>query len=607
MSSDNGATAGRHRLSLEGGRALRPELGNTRKITNDYLGRAAKRVPMVGLLSVLTAIAQAVALVFIASSALALAQDSHHVHISAGPLSGKISLAVATGLAMACAVLMIGLQISAGRITAYLAKVAEAESRRRIIQAYLATSWEYLSRRERGEFQQILTNNVSRVARAVTYRAVWIFGIVNLVILIGGAFFMAPVLAMIMIVVGTVFALALRPIKARTRKAAAEHGSAEKEFATFVAGMVEQGRETRVFGIGDRLRERSELLNGTASERQRRVQFLLWTAPAIYSGVALLALTIAMATISALGSGHLTSVGPMVILLLRSLIYGQTAFTAMQYLVEAGPYLGELEVHVAMYREAVHVSGSADSGSLRLLALDQVGYRYPGSQGAALTNISLVIERGEAIGVIGPTGSGKSTLAEVLLGLRPVTSGSFTINGVPADSLADASWTRRIAYVPQHSVIIDGTIRDNIRFYRPWITDEDVAWAAREARIHAEILSMPDAYETVVSGLSVGLSGGQRQRLCIARALAGRPELLVMDEPTSGLDVNSERRFIDTIKRLKGDTTLVVIAHRLETIAMCDRVIAIADGRIVRQGPPELVLPEAGLAEHAAQARPVQA
>jgi len=257
---------------MDSGATQSPESGNTRKITNDYMGHAAKLMPMVGALSVLTAVAQAVALVFIASSALALAQDSHRVHISVGSLHGEMSLRVATAGAMACAVLMIGLQITAGRITAYLAKCAEAESRRRIIKAYLATSWEFLSRRERGEFQQILTNNVSRVARAVTYRAVWIFGIVNLVILVGGAVFMAPVFALVMIVVGAVFALGLRPIKARTRKAAARHGTAEREFATFVAGMVEQGREARVFGVGERLRERSEVLNGIASERQRRVQ-----------------------------------------------------------------------------------------------------------------------------------------------------------------------------------------------------------------------------------------------------------------------------------------------------------------------------------------------
>ena len=199
------------------------------------------------------------------------------------------------------------------------------------------------------------------------------------------------------------------------------------------------------------------------------------------------------------------------------------------------------------------------------------------------------IDRGDVVGLVGPSGSGKSTLIQVLLRLRPPTSGTYRINDACADDLALTDWYKLLAVVPQQPRLLSGTVTENIRFFRDWVSDEDVESAARRAHIHDEILSWPQGYDTLLQGIGSGVSGGQAQRLCFARALAGEPKLLVLDEPTSALDVHSEARIQQTLAELEGEVTMVVIAHRLSTLRMCDRIIVLNHGRVEGYDRPEIL------------------
>ena len=132
-----------------------------------------------------------------------------------------------------------------------------------------------------------------------------------------------------------------------------------------------------------------------------------------------------------------------------------------------------------------------------------------------------------------------------------------------------------------------GSVRDNIRFFRPHVTDEDIARAAVAAHVAADIERLPQGFDTVLGPRGAGLSGGQKQRVAIARALAGRPRLLILDEPTSALDVTAEHLLQATIANLKGRVTMVIVAHRLTTLSVCDRVLALKGGRVVHIGTLE--------------------
>jgi ABC-type multidrug transport system fused ATPase/permease subunit len=154
------------------------------------------------------------------------------------------------------------------------------------------------------------------------------------------------------------------------------------------------------------------------------------------------------------------------------------------------------------------------------------------------------------------------------------------VNGRDAAEFSLESWARLVAFVPQEPRLLKASVTENIRFFRDWVTDEDVLRAAKQAHIHDEVLSWPNGYDTIVSDRVEAVSGGQRQRLCIARALAGRPDFLVLDEPTSGLDGRSESLIQESLSDLKGDVTMVIVAHRLSTLTLCDRIMVLRDGRL---------------------------
>ena len=220
------------------------------------------------------------------------------------------------------------------------------------------------------------------------------------------------------------------------------------------------------------------------------------------------------------------------------------------------------------------------------LAIEQLGYHYPGGRLAALSGVELTIRRGESVALVGPSGAGKTTLADVILGVLEPTSGRILVDG--RDVLPDRrGWQAKIGYVPQSIYLTDDTLRRNIALGLPdaLIGEAELADAVRLAHLDGVIAQLPDGLDSMVGEHGVRLSGGQRQRVGIARALYHRPEVLVLDEATSALDNVLEREVGRAIATLGGQITMIVIAHRLSTARQCDRVILMKDGRVEDSGP----------------------
>jgi len=213
------------------------------------------------------------------------------------------------------------------------------------------------------------------------------------------------------------------------------------------------------------------------------------------------------------------------------------------------------------------------------LALDNCSFRYQPDLPLVLRDVSLTIQRGERVALVGPTGSGKSTLADILMGLLPPTSGRLLIDGREVDSEA---WQANIAHVPQSIFLADTSIAENIALGIPAaeVDRKRLEAAARQAQIAGFIESLPKAYATTVGERGVRLSGGQRQRIGIARALYKQAPVLVFDEATSALDDGTEKALMDTLGGLSRDLTIIMIAHRLSTTAYCDRVITVSGGSL---------------------------
>jgi ABC-type multidrug transport system fused ATPase/permease subunit len=252
------------------------------------------------------------------------------------------------------------------------------------------------------------------------------------------------------------------------------------------------------------------------------------------------------------------------------------------------PYTHRVLSHRDELRASRVERGSVAVGHVRSLELEDVSYGYQGADDV-LHDISFRVEPGEALGIVGPSGSGKTTLLELALRLRTPGAGRYLVNGTNATSLDVGEFSRRVAFVPQVPRLLTGSAVDNIRFLRPGISDEAVRRAARLAHIDDEVEALEQGWETVLSERGRGLSGGQRQRLCLARALAGAPDLLVLDEPTSALDGRSEELFCATLAELVGDMTVLLVAHRVSTLALCERVLVLTDGRIEVVGALEEV------------------
>lgn len=225
--------------------------------------------------------------------------------------------------------------------------------------------------------------------------------------------------------------------------------------------------------------------------------------------------------------------------------------------------------------------------------LDRVTYRYPSSSEIALKDISMVIPKGESIGLIGKSGAGKTTLVDVILGLLTPESGGIRVDDVSVINNL-RSWQNAIGYIPQSIFLIDDTIKHNIAF---GVADEEIDEGKlykviQAAQLTELIEELPDGLETMVGERGVRLSGGQRQRVGIARALYHEREILVLDEATAALDNETEGLVTDAIKSLSGTKTIIIIAHRLSTIAHCDRIYSLEKGEIARSGSYQEVVLE---------------
>ena len=219
---------------------------------------------------------------------------------------------------------------------------------------------------------------------------------------------------------------------------------------------------------------------------------------------------------------------------------------------------------------------------LKSINLDKISYKYPGTDKLILDNADMEIPVGKSVGIVGTSGAGKTTIVDVMLGLLKPVSGHIYADGIDVMEHYP-QWLKNIGYIPQTIFMIDSTIRKNVAFgYADDEIDDNKVWQAlKEASLDEFVRSLPEGLDTKIGERGIRLSGGQRQRIGIARALFEDPEVLVLDEATSALDNETEAAIMDSINRLHGRKTLVIIAHRLQTIEKCDMVYSINDGKAV--------------------------
>lgn len=546
--------------------------------------RGRSKLAGIGALSLITGLSEAGVIALVSGAAVATAQGDASIRLAFVSLRPIESLWVAMGLI----VLNIAMAVVLANALATLSSDASYEARNRIVGAFHRASYQRKAQDRLAALQEVLTTYVDRLAAAFSALSMLISAVLSTVSFAIAAMVVSPLAAVIIGVVGVLLAAVLRPATKLTRQASRSLARQRKAYAEGATESVLLARELSVFGVsavaGDRLREVDE---GVAIE-YRKTRYLLSLAPKVYQGLALASAVAGLMVLTQIEITNLAAVGAVVLLLVRSLSYAQNILSGLQALSDHRSFVDRLMGFLDSYEGEARAHGSDVVGPLTTVELHNVGFGY-GAATPALTAVSLAIAAGETIGIVGPSGAGKSTLVNLLLRLYRPTEGSIEVNGTPIDDVEDGEWHRRTAIVPQEPRLLHGTVTDNIRFLRE-IDDATVELAASEANIAEFVRSLPDGFDAPVGELGMGLSGGQRQRICIARALAGRPDLLVLDEPTSALDGDSEAAIQRTLENLKGRVTMVLVAHRLSTLSICDRLVVMKDGHVESVGTPAELL-----------------
>jgi ATP-binding cassette subfamily B protein len=526
--------------------------------------------------------AEAAFLVVITRVGLAVAEGDDATSVIAG---WEVSVGTAVGAAavLVAARLLLGLLVA--KLSTGLAASVRTTLRQRLSAAYLRASWATQQAEPSGRLSQLLTAFTNESVGVVTSLATSLAASLSLLALVGGAVLVDPAATVLVIVALLVLAVILAPVRRRIRVRSRSAADAQLEFASAVSELGALGLEMQTYGVKDRFAARvDDLMDGEVQAR-RRAEMLRSALPVIYTSMAYLAILGGLALAGVAGEGDLSSLGAVMLVLLRSLTYGQQLQVASGTMFQSLPFLERLDVTLATYDAAVASGGSLVPSGLAPIEARSVSFSYDGDR-AVLDGVSFRIDAGETIGVIGPSGAGKTTVVQLLLGVRDPTAGSVTVGDVDLRDIDRAWWSDRVAFVAQDALLFTGTVAENIRFFRTDVSDEDLRAAAEQAHVLADIEALPGGFEAHLGERGSQLSGGQRQRLSIARALAGRPELLILDEPTSALDVNSEALIRQTLTDLRGDTIVVIIAHRMSTLEGCDRLLVIEGGRLVASGGP---------------------
>jgi ABC-type multidrug transport system fused ATPase/permease subunit len=553
--------------------------GDKRAQLNLLLGHSWSAVVALVGCSIIAGFTEAATLAVLAQIASGLVKGSKHLDAHLGFVGINTSMPTLIEVAFGLTLLRFAMQIPLSTLPARIASDVQARLRIGLFDAFSGASWGVQAQDREGQLQETMTLQAAQATTGALQTTTLITYGFSFVVLMGTALALSPVAAVIVGVTSTVMFTALRPLRTAGVRSSRALSKAQIEYAGSIAEAVRVAQETQVFGVTGAQRERVDGYVMAANRLFYRTQLLAKLAGNVYQSVIYILLVAGLTALYLIGGSHAGSLGAVILLLLRGGTMGQLAQSAYQGLSQSLPFIEGANETMRRYTDSSPADGGEPLEQVDDVAFEELAFSYnPGRP--VLSGISFDVAGGEVIGIIGPSGAGKSTLVQLLLRLRSPTEGSYLINGRPAESYSRSDWQRRVSFVPQEPRLLHASVSENIRFFRE-ISDEDVERAARLARIHDDIVGWANGYETLIGPRADAVSGGQQQRICLARALAASPGVLVLDEPTSALDPQSEALIGESLKALKSELTLFIIAHRMSTLDICDRVMVIVDGRLV--------------------------
>ena len=463
-----------------------------------------------------------------------------------------------------------------------------ARLRQRLYHAIANANWLALSRMRSSDLTHALTAEIER-AEVGTFGALSLASTLLLFLLYFGiALAISVPMTALAIGCGIVLVALLRGRTRLLRGAGAELSDRTKGLYAATVEHLQSLKAAKMYGVQQRNYEsyarlsRKVALANVNIERQRAANGSLFEIGSVVILAAVLYVSI-----------RVLGVAPFAVLLLLAM-FARVIPRVMQchhlyqVCMHAMPSF-ENVIDLAARFAAVAEPAEAPAQALELadsLRMEEVSFAYQRANGAApaIHDLDLTVPVGEVVALVGPSGAGKSTIADLMIGLLAPDSGRVTVDGVALDETRARAWREEVGYVSQDTYLFHDTVRANLLWARPVASEAEVREALAMAAADEFVAALPAGLDTVIGERGASISHGERQRIALARALLRRPRLLILDEATNSLDAHHEQRILDAIERLRGDLTIVMIAHRIAAVRRADRIYVVERGTIAEAG-----------------------
>ena len=465
-----------------------------------------------------------------------------------------------------------------------------AQLRTRLFESISYARWEALHNRRSSDLNHALTHDIDNVMGSIGSVLAIVQACLMLAIYLVLALLISWPMALFAFVIGGALFLALYPLRRRANRHGKRLIAMYQDQNATVLEFIGSIRLAKLFAAEDRqVREYSGNVGRIRGAVLDFAALSTWGGVFFQIGAALVAALFVYLAIEVFALDFARLATLLVVFARIAPRFSAIQENVQTFLTEAPAFANYRRNadHFEAHREEPALSGATAPSLRESIGLSGVGMTYSGAETPSLRDVTLEIPKGQIVAMIGPSGSGKSTLADIMAGLFAPTAGIMTIDGVAIDAANRRAWRSTVASVPQESQLLHTTLASNLRLGNAHATDAEIWDALERANIAELVRALPDGLETVAGDRGTRFSGGERQRFALARALLRKPQLLILDEATSALDWENQRMIVAAITALRGELTILTIAHRPSLVSFADHVVALENGRIVEQGSYE--------------------